>query len=427
VLLISRTLKCALILVALLAESGAGAEEFFGARAHRFQLTFAAGDFEKMTPVAPGDYPEVPAALQFQDRHWGAVSVRYKGNSSYRYAPTELKRSLKLRFDVPNGRPLFGLSELNLNNNAFDPTQLREWLAYDVFRRAGQPAPRTAFARLHVTVPGKYTRQYAGVFTLVEQVDEAFFERRWGQRVGLLLKPEGLTGMPYLGEDWASYEQSYDSRLDPAPADAAQFIAMVKLLNHASDEEFARRIGDYLDVDAFLRFLACEVVLVNTDSPLVTKRNYWITVHPATHKVVFVPWDMNMAFAGFKPSDADLSVREPTVAGAFPLAERMLANRRMASDYERIVREIVTSHFTVDRLSRQIAALESVIGDTEVREAAVVASMAPPLRQFVADRVSSVTAQLAGKRRGTPARAPTAPLRTTHVNGTSEGGPNADH
>ena len=395
--------------------ASANAGDFFGlTNLHTFHLTIAAPDFQKMLPAPGRDglYAEVPATLQFGERNWGAISVRYKGNSSYRYAPSELKRSLKL--DVASSdtdRMFFGMSELNLNNNAFDPSQMRESLAYDVFRLAGVPASRTAFARVFITVPGTYERQYAGVFTVVEQIDQTFFEARWHRPVGLLLKPENLTGMPYLGDDWPRYERAYSSRTTADSGDAARFIALVKLLNQASDEEFARRVGDYLDVDAFLRFLACEVVLVNTDSPLAMNRNYWIAVHPGTKKVVWIPWDLNMAFAGFKPSDADLSLHTPAVAGVFPLDERMLAIRAMAARYDRIVRDIIATNFTAARLEQQMAAIESVISDAAAAEPAATVSKAPPLRQFVVDRVQAVRGQLEGKR-GTPARAPITAVRS---------------
>jgi spore coat protein CotH len=423
----SHRLRYAAICVALMAARGAAdpisldprsarADEFFGlAKIYTFHLTIAAADFQRMSPVGArgGPYTEAPATLQFQDRDWGAVTVRYKGNSSFKYAPGELKRSLKVTIDSSDkGRTFFGMSKLNLNNNAFDQSQMREALAYDVFRRANVPAPRTAFARVFITVPGIYARQYVGLFTVVEEIDRKFFEDRWGRQVGFLVKPTNLKGMPFLGDDWERYQLPYGSRIRPNPGDIAQFIALAKLLNQAPDDEFGRRVGDHLDVEAFLRFLACEVVLVNTDSPLATSRNYWMTVHPGTRKIVWVPWDMNMAFAGFQPSDAELSLHSPTVAGAFPLAERILANKGMAAKYDQIVREIVTTNFTVARIGQQITAIDSVTGAAAAAEPDTIASKAPPLRQFVADRVQAVIAQLNGTRPGSPARGPGATSRT---------------
>ena len=211
---------------------------------------------------------------------------------------------------------------------------MREALAYEVFRRAGVTAPRTAFVRVYLTVPGRYDHQYAGLFTAIEQIDQRFFRDRLGDRVSVLVKPERLSGLPDLGDDWAAYERPYSSKIETKPADAQRFIAFVRFVNTASGEDFAAHLGDYLDVDAFLRFLAAEVVLVNVDSPLGMNHNYWLTVHPRTNKVVWLPWDLNMAFGGFMSGNADLSLMQPAGRGMFPLAERMLGTPIFAERYQ---------------------------------------------------------------------------------------------
>ena len=180
-------------------------DDFFGqAKVYTFHLTIAADDFIKMSPKGgpgfgrggfglpgfPGGandderYPKVSARLQFEGKDWGALTIRYKGNSTFMSSPTELKRSLKLDFDeIDKTRTFFGMTKLNLNNNALDSTQMRETLAYDVFRRAGIAASRTAYAKVFITTPGKYKEEYAGLFTVVEQVDQSFFKDRWGKKV----------------------------------------------------------------------------------------------------------------------------------------------------------------------------------------------------------------------------------------------------
>jgi spore coat protein CotH len=431
------------------------ADDFFGlSRIYTFELTVAADNYRKMPPAGgrggrglgggraflglAGDgsgYPKVPATLRFEGRDWGALAIRYKGNSSYRGAPSALKRSLKLDFDDPDrNRTFFGLSTLNLNNNAFDPSQMRETLSYDIFRRAGVPAPRTAYARVYLTVPGQYEREYAGLFTVIEQVDQRFFKERWHDRVGLLLKPEGLRGLPDLGDDWKAYERAYSSKLTATSEDAARFIAFTKFVNGSTDEEFARRLGEYLDVDEFLRFLAAEVVTVNSDSPLSMNHNFWLTLHPKTHKVVWIPWDMNMSFGGFRSGDADLSLHQPAGPGLFPLAERMLATKAFADRYDAIVRDMMKTNFSAARLNGEIERIAAAIRDAVAADAATSAAdferqlanpdsrapgqvrdrptdvvffggrNAPPLGQFVADRIESVALQLDGKSAGTPGR-----------------------
>ena len=52
-----------------------------------------------------------------------------------------------------------------------DPAKGREVLAFSVFRAAGVPAPRTAFAEVTLTVPGKHDKEFLGLYAVVENVD----------------------------------------------------------------------------------------------------------------------------------------------------------------------------------------------------------------------------------------------------------------
>ena len=64
-----------------------------------------------------------------------------------------------------------------------------------------QPASRTAFVELSLTVADKYDKTYVGVYTMMEPVDKAFLRERFGSDKGMLLKPERIQGIPYLGEN----------------------------------------------------------------------------------------------------------------------------------------------------------------------------------------------------------------------------------
>ena len=447
------------------------ADDFFrSTRVHTIELTIDEADFARMQPVngqggrgigggaelhAADDssgYTKVPAELRFDGQDFGEIAVRYKGNSSYRGARTDLKRSLKLQFaHGDTHQRFFGMREINLNNNAFDGSQLRETLAYEVFRAADVPAPRTAFARVYITVPGLHEHDYAGLFTIVEQVDQNFFEQRWGRKVGVLVKPEGLKGLPDLGNDWKAYEKPYSSKIKARPADAQRLIDLVQFVDHAPEAQFASHLGDYLDVDEFLRFLAVETLIVNSDSPLAMNHNYYLTVHPDSNKVVWVPWDMNMAFGGFRRGELDLSILEPSAPGVFPLADRVLAEPMFAQRYRHELQSLLDTEMTRAHMDAQLrrllteiqaAALQDPAGGAaqfevnfqqqpdRLRRGAARTGRAgrratavddfeddnfgglgihervgPPLRAFIEQRIVSVREQLAGKRSGVPGRA----------------------
>jgi hypothetical protein len=432
---------------------GRASQFFLPLRVYTFELSMTAADFDRMPPAngrggrgfgggggSGTGYTKVPATLRFEGRDLGGVIVRYKGNSSYRGARSVLKRSLKINFpESDDHHRFFGLKTLNLNNNAYDPSQMRETLAYDVFQRAGVAAPRTAYARVFITVPGEYEHEYAGLFTVVEQIDQSFFEERWHHKIGVLVKPEGLRGLPDLGEDWKDYSDPYTAKIVAKTADAARLVAFIRFLNQATDEEFAAHLDDYLDTEQFLRFLAAEVVLVNTDSPLAMNHNYWLTVQPQTHKVEWIPWDMNMAFGGFHNGDTNLSLYEPSAPGIFPLADRVLKDPGLRERYTESVRRMLKDNASAARLEAEMLRIETAIHDavgadptttlaafevnlmgepddgdaddgTHARRGRegfgfVLGHSGPPLMQFIDDRARSVRDQLDGKSTGTAGRA----------------------
>src|SRR5262249_27047726 len=146
----------------------------------------------------------VKASFECDGQQLGSVAVRFKGNASYDSYENSLKRPLKIDFNrFIQGQKFARQDTINLSNNAFDQSQLREALSYEVYRRAGVPAPRTAFANVYLTVDGRYNRQFIGLFTIVEEPDnKSFLKAHFGNSNGLMLKPEGIRGLPYMGENW---------------------------------------------------------------------------------------------------------------------------------------------------------------------------------------------------------------------------------
>ena len=301
-------------------------------------------------PKMGAEFKKGTATLEFQGQPFGAIRVRFKGHSSFRFARNSLKRSLKLDFnDLEKGRTFFGVTKLNLNNNAMDPSQIREALAYYVFRNGGVPAGRTAFAKVFITVPGKHNKAYAGLYTIVEQVDERFLKARFGAKEGMLLKPENLPGLSRFVNDWAAYANQVQAKTAVATNDAIRFMEFMQCLNFADDAHFQAAVGDYVDVDELLRFLAVEGLLSNMDSPLMTGHNYYLYLHPKTRKLVWLPWDLNEAFGGFAPAGSaseqmDLSLDQP-FTHVNRLAERLLHTPGMKERYHGIVRGLLAANF----------------------------------------------------------------------------------
>lgn len=348
------------------------------------------------------------------------VGLRYKGNSTYLASARGLKRSFKVEFDHHNNKLKFsGLTDLNLHCGVHDPSKIREALCYAIFRACGVPAPRTAFAEVTLTVAGKYDKEYLGLYTATEQVNKTFLNAHYKTDKGLLMKPERMRSLDYLGDDWEKYATTYQPR-HPATKDEAQrVIDFAKLVNRGDDAQFNKEIASYLDVDAFLRFMAATSLVSNLDSFFTNGHNYYLYLHPKTKKFHFIPWDVdlalgNFAFFGTPEQQMDLSLTKPYMQCR--LADRVMAVKEHADRYQQIVKELAATAFTKERLLRELGVLEAATKDLIAKDAKAAADRKeggggmgfgagafgrpPELRTFVEKRTESVAAQLDGKSKG---------------------------
>ncbi|HEX4945986.1 MAG TPA: CotH kinase family protein [Blastocatellia bacterium] len=373
------------------------------------------------------EFAYVHGAVEVDGESFKDVAVRFKGNASYMSSQRGLKRPFKIDLNKYDKSAHFhGQTMLVLNNNIMDSSQMRETIAYPLFRAAGLPASRTGYAKVYLTVSGLHSREYLGLYTLVEYVNEEFLTQHFGNGDGLLLKPEGAPGgVPYLGESWDNYKERYDpkSGLKGKESEKAQrqLIEFTKLVNEGSDADFTKKIGDYLDVDAFTRFLAVNTLIANLDSILAMGHNYYIYLNPATNKFVFFPWDLDLSFAGFPMGGSaeqqlDLSIDHPH-SGTNKLIERLLAMDEVKKQYYGHLQSLLKTSFNPAQLEKQIAAAEQLIRETVKAEPAPptggpmgrggfgggpggMFGHGIPFREFIPRRVDSITAQLNGKSKG---------------------------
>lgn len=321
----------------------------------------------------PDSYPWATCTFEAGGQTLTNVAVRFKGASSMVRAPNPFKRPFKIDFDkgVTNRR-FMGIEELTFNNNVNDATQMREALAYELFRRAGLPAPRTAFARVYLTIPGRLEKQHLGLYTLIEVVEGDFLKRAVGTKEGLLLKPEMMRGIPYLGDDWDVYTERYQPKGKVDPKDTARFIQFVRFIRSAQPDQFEKGLRAYLDPEPFARFVALNALLANVDSFIGNGHNYYLHLHPATGKSTFIPWDLNEAFGMHPvsgPSGAQMitSVLRPN-ADPNQLIERFVADPVLGPIYRQELEKLLAEVFVPAKLHADIDRIASVTGPVVTAE-----------------------------------------------------------
>jgi putative membrane-bound dehydrogenase-like protein len=366
------------------------------------------------------EFPWVEGDLTADGKRYKKVGLHYAGDMTYFASSRGLKRPLKIEFNKFDDQRFHGLTSLQLHAMPMDPAKGREVLAYSVFRAAGVPAPRTAFAEVTLTVPGKYDKEYLGLYTLVENVDQRFLVDRFGTDKGLLMKPFQVRSVEHLGDDWERYKGQYRPQTEPTKDETKRVIAFARLVNQAGDEQFRKEIDAYLDTDEFLHFLAASALTTNLESPFALGHNYFLYLHPKTNKFVFIPGDLEFALANFLLMGTadqlmDLSLTHP-YSGDNKLVERLLAIKDASEKYQKLLKELSETAFTKEQLLKEIDAVEKITREPLAKEKKAAearkegpAGFGPPggagpqppsLKAFAEKRTASVAAQLAGKSKG---------------------------
>jgi spore coat protein CotH len=128
---------------------------------------------------------------------------------------------------------------------------------------------------------------------------------------------------------------------------------------------FAKRLGDFLDLDEFARFLAGEVLLSCYDSFLADGKTFTsISIRARTSSVSF-PWDLDLAWGGFfllgsTRERERASIWHPWV-GRNRFLERVMAVEEFRQIYRAHLEDFSARLFVPERLKQRIDEIAQVI------------------------------------------------------------------
>ena len=350
------------------------------------------------------------------------VGLRYKGNGTFIEGSRVDRYSFKIDFNENvKGQEFRGMTKINLNNNITDPSLMREALSYDLFREAKIAASRVGYARVYLTIPDETKREIKrkpiGLFTLVEQKDKRFLRLNYGSSKGLLMKPSTFGLFRYLGEEWGEYQIGFVPKTDPTEDQKRRVIEFSKLIHQSDFDEFEERYEEYLDVDQYLRFLACNVIVCNLDSFLGGSQNHYIYLDPESNKFQFLPWDMDHSFGAFHMmgdpnARRRLSIDRPVTDNP-PIIDRVLQVSGNKEKYHAYIEEYINTIFDESVMLKKIESIGSFVrpmvnlngSDAESKFDQVLADNPSmfeqhPLKYFVKVRHESIRAQLDGSSLG---------------------------
>ena len=191
--------------------------------------------------------------------------------------------SIKINFDKFGTEQEFeGVSLMTLNNNDTDASLVKQHMAYELFRKAGIPAPRCNFAR--VTVNG----EYLGIYSHVESVRKDFLKRHFTKASGNL----------YEGQISASTEKAagtFEAKTNAKKTDRSDLLKATRALSVPDDQLFDA-VGKVIDLDGFYRYWAMECLIGFNDGYTGNQNNFFIYNDPASARFKFIPWGADGVF-----------------------------------------------------------------------------------------------------------------------------------
>jgi RNA polymerase sigma factor (sigma-70 family) len=353
------------------------------------------------------------------------VASRVKGNVLSLAEPI---RSYKVDLNkfVP-GQKLGGVDELTFSSLVGDPAGLCEALAYEFFREAGVPTPRTAYAWLSASVTTQWEQKPLGLHLMEEAVDNEFAAERFGSKATPIFKPVTYKLFEHLGDEWSAYAPIYDLKTKATPEQQRRVIDFARLVSSATDVEFAARVGDFLDLDEFARFLAGQVLLPNYDGILARGQNFYMYLDPRSNKFGFIPWDLDAAWGqdwiASKAEQEQSSIWHPWV-GEKRFIERVMAVEEFRRIYRSHLEDFVARLYVPERLHRRIDEIAAAIREPIAAQSAFRLDKfeqevgwkpvhpspgeidntfnrpAHEYKRFIEKRAASVRRQLEGKSKG---------------------------
>ncbi len=312
------------------------------------------------------DFPWSEAAFEFGGKHFDTVGVRFRGNGTYLNSLYGNKVSYKVDLNrVKKGQQVGGVTTLNFVNAIPDYSYLRDALGEKIFRELGAVAPRTTYAYLTVDAPGKMTNQPLGLYVLVEDIDGNFAKDRFGTKDVPIFKPVTYDLFGDAGKDWSAYKDVYDLKTKATKEQLARVVELAQLVSHANDEEFARKLPDFLDLEEYAAFVAGHVLLSSYDGYLSNGQNFYMYLDPRSNKFGFIPWDQDHAWGEFGYVDTaehreQASIWKPAAYKNKFLA-RVMKVEAFREVYRKKLEQGLAGPFTVEGLNRDIDGVAAVI------------------------------------------------------------------
>jgi len=348
--------------------SAPGADLFASDKVLALRIEVAPADLESLRKE-PREF--VSASVQSGQVAYTNVAVHLKGRTGS-FRSLDDKPALTLDFDkFVTGQRFQGLSRIHLNNSVEDPGYLNEAIGAELFRATGVPAARVAHALV------EFNGRKLGLYVLKEGFAREFFALHFRRTDGNLYENDPTD------EDRAHMKRNSGA----GPDDQADLKALAAAAAETDHARRWQRLGELLDFDRFLTFMAVEVMTGHRDGYCLAANNYRLYFDPAAQRFAFIPHGMDQLFGR-----ADLPLRA-NMGG--PVARAVLDTTIGRRLYLERAATLLTNLFRAEVLTNRVEQLSARIRPAlESGAAREQADAAEQLKERIVRRVAHLAKQL---------------------------------
>jgi spore coat protein CotH len=257
------------------------------------------------------------------DLIWNGQTVRNVGiRSRGRGSRNTHKPGLKVDFDEYSmGQQFLGLKSLVLDNLTQDPSGIRETVAMRFLTRLGIPAPREAHVKLYVR------GEYIGLYAVVEAIDKDMLARVYGaigedtQNDGWLYEFTWQEDWRFtdLGTDLKEVKLRFEATTHESQTDEMKYRKvqeLITLANQTPEDRLVEVLGPRLDLRGFVRFVAAQAYLGDTDGFLGSQgmNNFYLYRLENQDVHTLIAWDTDNTFWGplfpIRPDDTNILMQK---------------------------------------------------------------------------------------------------------------------
>jgi hypothetical protein len=225
-----------------------------------------------------------PAAFYYNGVLYDNIAIRIRGQSSRTWPKKHWK------FFFPQGHDFYDpelvplrVDQFNLQSNYSDKSYLREILAYETFRDAGNPYNLTFHVRLH------QNGQFFGLYMYLEGMDDDYRERNGINDLGAWYKAfDDMRSRP-LPNLPNHYEKK--TRLSEDYSDLFDVLDGINNLTGQARRDF---LYDNIDIPGVLNYLAANCIIHSNDH--LAKNYFLYRDTEGTQRWIPHAWDLDLTF-----------------------------------------------------------------------------------------------------------------------------------